>query len=338
MDSVSQAALGAAVGEVVLGKKIGRKASILGAIVGTIPDLDVLILPFFNSLDRLSIHRGYSHSILVCVIGAGLLAFLFRHLKWTKDIGYARLFGFSFLALFTHVLLDAFTTYGTQLYLPFSHERVSWDSVNLVDPLYTIPLLIGLFLSAFYFKKAPHKKRVAINTALVFSTLYLLFTLWNKEQVEQAFRQELKIQNLEYQNLLTVPVKLFNVNWYGVAQNDKELYIGKFSRIQSNKIEFEKFPINDSLLLQLDPKTADIMQWFAKGFYTLDNQNGKIQFYNLQCDMQGIVDLGSHKAPTVFYFEMEEMNGDTVLKTGMHQKVINPFNFMNTFFPFKEKE
>ena len=74
MDSLSQAALGAAIGEAILGKKIGHKAAITGAVVGTVPDLDVLLIPFFNELQKISIHRGYSHSLLFCIVGAFLFS------------------------------------------------------------------------------------------------------------------------------------------------------------------------------------------------------------------------------------------------------------------------
>ena len=73
MDSITQATLGAAIGQALLGKKIGGKAAVLGAIVATIPDLDVVLLPLYDSLQRISIHRGFSHSILFSVFGALLL-------------------------------------------------------------------------------------------------------------------------------------------------------------------------------------------------------------------------------------------------------------------------
>jgi inner membrane protein len=338
MDSVSQAALGAAVGEVVLGNKIGRKASILGAIVGTLPDLDVLLLPFYSSLARISIHRGLSHSIFFAILAAALLAFAFRRFKWTKTITYLRLFIFAYLVWLTHVLLDAFTTYGTQLYLPFSNKRVSWDSVNLVDPLYTVPLLLALALCAFAFKSNPIKKWQSVYVGLGVSSLYLLFTLWNKQQVVQSFETELQSQGIPYNELLTVPVKLANIHWYGVAKSDETLYIGQYNRIAKSNVNFHAFPIRNELLETVDANTADKMKWFAKDFYVVDNQDEKIQFYNLQCDMQGIIETDSFKAPTAFYFEMKVLeNGVTELKVGQHQKQRNPMSFMKTLFPMENE-
>jgi len=85
MDSITQAALGAAIGEVVLGKKIGSKAMLWGAIAGTLPDLDIIFLPLYNEVQRISIHRGYSHSIMVSLILGTLLAGIFY--KWKSKSG-----------------------------------------------------------------------------------------------------------------------------------------------------------------------------------------------------------------------------------------------------------
>ena len=123
MDSITQAVLGAAIGEAVLGKKIGNKGAILGAAVATIPDLDVALYLFYDKFEMLSIHRGYSHSILFSIIGVFLIAYILQRIKWTDTVGYWRRWIFTWLALFTHMLLDAFMAYGTQLFLPFSDKR-----------------------------------------------------------------------------------------------------------------------------------------------------------------------------------------------------------------------
>lgn len=81
MDSLTQATLGAAIGEALLGKKIGNKGVILGAIIATIPDLDVALKPFYSDLQNISVHRGYSHSILFSVIGAFLITYVLSRIK-----------------------------------------------------------------------------------------------------------------------------------------------------------------------------------------------------------------------------------------------------------------
>lgn len=143
MDSITQAALGAAIGQAALGKKVGAKGAIAGAIVATIPDLDVALRLFYSSYDMLRIHRGLSHSLLFGLLGALLVAFIMQRFRGFREVTFVRLWMFSALCLITHSLLDYCTSYGTQLFLPFSDARLGLDTVNVVDPVYTIPLLVG---------------------------------------------------------------------------------------------------------------------------------------------------------------------------------------------------
>ncbi len=321
MDSLTQAALGAAVGEAVLGKKIGRSGTILGVIGGTIPDLDVFLTFFYNELEKISVHRGYSHSILFCLLGAFLFAWLLTKIKWTKDVSYRRLWLFSFLAFFTHVLIDAFTSYGTQLFLPFTDWRVSFDSISIIDPVYTVPLIIGVLCSILLFKKEDKKRPFPNNIGLIVSSLYLLFTLANKQHIEQVFADSLEQNKMPYFHLLTVPVSIGNLTWYGVAKDAEQLHIGKYSILNKEPISFESFPVNEHLLDGIDPKLADRMRWFSQGYYVAAEQDGKIRLYNMQCDMQGIRHFGEYKAPTAFYFEITPKEDGTYnLATGMHPR------------------
>ncbi len=319
MDSITQATMGAAIGQAMLGKKIGGKAAILGATVATIPDLDVVLLPLFDELQRISIHRGYSHSILFSILGALLLAYVLTRIKWTKQIPFKQLLLFTWLALFTHMLLDAFTTYGTQLFLPISDYRVSFDSINIVDPVYTLPLLIGLLIT-LYQKAKKGMSSIANRIGLAVSTLYLLFTFGHKQVISKAINSALKKQNIEYNELKTIPVGIGNVNWYGVAKNDNTLYIGKYAGLNNEPIEFHSFPINEHLMNGVDPKLADRLKWFSQDFYTVAEHNGKIRLYNLQCDMQGVRTYGNYKAPTAFYFEITRHSDSSFgLSSGMHK-------------------
>ncbi|MFD2823656.1 metal-dependent hydrolase [Lacinutrix iliipiscaria] len=320
MDSITQAILGAAIGEISLGRKIGPKGAVLGALVATIPDLDVVLLPFYSAVERISIHRGFSHSILFSFIGAFLIALILSKIKWTRQISYIRLCVFSWLVLFTHMLLDAFTTYGTQLFLPFSNYRVSFDSINIVDPLYTLPLFLGVLLSTGVFRKKPNRI-IYSKMGLIISSLYLIFTLWIKQSVNQKFDTQLKKDSIVYNELLTVPVKFGSIYWYGVAKTDNSLYIGKYNNIEREKITFTEFSINDNLLNKVDSELANTLKWFSKGYYTVVEKDGIIRLYNMQCDMQGIRTYGEYKVPTAFYFEITpQPNGKYRMSTGMHKK------------------
>ncbi len=320
MDSLTQAVLGAAIGEAVLAKKIGGKGALLGAIIATIPDLDVILYLCYDKFEMLSIHRGFSHSILFSILGAFLIAYVLQKIKWTESISYFRLWIFTWLALFTHMLLDTFTAYGTQLLLPFSDARIGFDSVNVVDPVYTIPLLIGLVCSRFLFKNRGSSARYNF-IGIVVSSLYLLTTLGIKKHVEHHFKTELANQSINYNSLLTMPVGIANINWYGVAKTTDGLYMHKYSMLRDDKLPFEYFPTNDHLLEGINPEVVAKMKWFSKGFYTVVKEGEEIRFYNLQVDMRGIVNIGGDKFPTAGYFIITpRADGSYELSSGAHTK------------------
>ncbi|MDF1867851.1 MAG: metal-dependent hydrolase [Saprospiraceae bacterium] len=315
MDSITQGVLGAAIGEAILGEKMGNKGALVGAIVATIPDLDVILYLFYDQFEMLSIHRGFSHSIVFSTLGAFLIAFILSKIKWFYNIKFRIQLLFSWLALFTHILLDTFTAYGTQLLLPFSDVRLGFDSINVVDPIYTVPLIIGLLLSLWINRSKPSRSKFN-KWGLIISSVYLIFTLLNKENVKSKFTKQLLNQNIEYSSLLTMPVGIANVNWYGVAKGNDSLYMQKYSIISGFEDTFQAFPINESYLNEIDNDIAEKMRWFAKGFYSVEKEKEKIRIYNLQVDMRGIVTVENKKAPTIGYFEVTNKNGKTAFSSG----------------------
>lgn len=313
MDSITQAALGAAIGQSILGEKIQHRGAILGAVIATIPDLDVLLHIIYDSYDMLSIHRGFSHSIMFSFFGAFIIAYLLSKWKLTKLLSFSRLFIFTWLCLFTHMLLDAFTAYGTQLYLPFNNIRVGLDSINVVDPVYTLPLIIGLTLCLW-------KKKQGFNSfGLLLSTIYLVFTLLNKQRVEEKIFSIFLANNIKYTNLLTMPVGIANLNWYGVAKTSDSIYLRKYNIYGEYDTKIFSFPINDKYMNEIDQNIAEKMRWFAKGFYTVEKSHGKIRIYNLQVDMRGVVKTDSIYAPTVGYFEILNKDKDFEFSSGSIQ-------------------
>lgn len=321
MDSITQAALGAAIGEAVLGKRIGNKAMVVGAVVATLPDLDIIVLPMFDQVQRLSVHRGYSHSIIGVFLLSLLLTWALSKWKPFENVNRYRLFSCLTLVTVTHVLLDAFTTYGTQLFLPFTDYRVAFDSITIVDPVYTLPLIFGVLLSLLY-KRSDVTRRWLNAAGLSLSSLYLAFTLANKNQVDKVVLSSLQDQGIQSEKVLTIPVSAANLLWYGVAKTNEGIYLGEYSVFDENKlIEFHFFPTNESLLTEIEGTLLlDRMKWFSNNLYTVSKHQGKLRFYNLKCDMSGFAG-DENQAPTNFFFEMyKDKNGEWKLTTGMHPK------------------
>lgn len=302
MDSLTQAALGAAIGQATLGNRIGKKAALAGAFVATIPDLDVLLRVFYSSYDMLRIHRGISHSLIFGVFGALVLSLLFKRTKLFSQVSLVRLWWFNALCLVTHSLLDFCTSYGTQLFLPFSDMRLGIDIVNVVDPVYTVPLLIGTLGGLFIPRLKPNMFRWNA-VGLMVSSLYLIFTFTVKMKVNGRLEADLSNEDIRWTNLLTMPVGVASMNWYGVATTDAGIYMKKYTLFADTNEPFQFFPQNDLLLNNLEPEVARTMRWFAKGFYTAEAVGDTIRIYNLQVDMRGMVLDRIPPAPTKGYFE-----------------------------------
>ncbi|GAB1309159.1 metal-dependent hydrolase [Urechidicola sp. KH5] len=245
MDSLTQIVLGAAVGEAVLGKKVGNKALLYGAIAGTIPDLDVIFGNLTDTVTAIEWHRGFSHSILFCLLLSPLLGWLVNTIEPKYNLGWkpwAKLF---FWGLFTHPILDAFTTWGTQLFWPFD-VRLAFNSIFVIDPLYTVPFLGCTILVLF--QKRDSKKRTRLNRfGLIVSTFYLLFTVLLKTIVTSQFKEQLKHQNINYTAISTRPSPMNTILWNANIDTKEAYLIADYSFFDKNPIQFKRYPKNPEL-------------------------------------------------------------------------------------------
>ena len=142
MDSVTQMTFGAALGEAVLGPKVGRKALFWGAVLGTLPDLDVFI-PLGGPVDDFVYHRGFSHSLFLLALLSPLLAWLITKIHPSTKMYFNRWLFLTFLVLETSVLLDFLTVYGTQVLWPFNPTPLAWPIFFIIDRFFTVPFLFG---------------------------------------------------------------------------------------------------------------------------------------------------------------------------------------------------
>lgn len=139
--------------------------------------------------------------------------------------------------------------------------------------------------------------------------------------MEEHFKTELAEQNIPYNSLLTMPVGVANMNWYGVAKTKDGIYMHKYSILDDVDLPFEYFPNNDHLLEGVNQEVVDRMKWFAKGFYTVVKEEDELRFYNLQVDMRGIVHEDGTKAPTAGYFVIiPKTDGGFEFSSGAHKR------------------
>lgn len=287
MDSLTQAALGAVVGHSIMGRKIGRLAPIWGAAIGTLPDLDVFI-SFGGVVEDFTYHRSFSHSLLVQLLLVPLLTWLALRLHPTTK-PYRTRWALTILAiLWTHSLLDNFTVYGTQLLWPLSEYPFGLSSVFIIDPAYTLPLLIGLGFSAYLGWQSP-KARTASMAALLISSAYLSWSLVAKSTIKDTIAKSLVEQNLNVYAVLTTPMPLNTMIWRIVALGDNEYYVAHVAVWEdSESVEYRRYAKGEELLANIsDQWNVKRLQWFTKGFYRVTQRNSQVIITDLRMGLEG---------------------------------------------------
>lgn len=109
-------------------------------------DLETLIQSSKDPLLFLEYHRQFRHALLFIPIGALICALLLFPI--IKNLSFKQIYFFCFLGYATHGLLDACTSYGTQLFWPISDMRFAWHSISIVDPLLTLPMVALIIIAA----------------------------------------------------------------------------------------------------------------------------------------------------------------------------------------------
>ncbi len=312
MDSLTQIVLGAACGEIALGKKIGNKALLFGAIGGTIPDLDVFLGRVFysNTIDQLIFHRGFMHSIpfaIIAAFGFGYLMFWLYNTGKRKDTTTRKDWIWLFLlSILTHPILDCFTPYGTQLFLPFSNYRVAFNNIAVADPLYTLPFLISLILLMFY-KRGSIKRYWWLKAGLYVSSAYMLLTVVNKFYVDSIFKKSFQEAGINYSRFSVQPSILNNILWYGIAETESDYKVGFYSILDKNAVvgDIISVPKNQQLL---DMHNSDLkkLTWFSNEYYNLTKVDNNEYRYN---DLRYPLIQNDSTSSSVFGFRLYK-NGD----------------------------
>jgi len=305
MDSLSQIVLGAAVGEAVLGKKVGNRALFWGAIAGTIPDLDVIARHLTDTITATAVHRGFSHSIIFSILIAPLLGWLIHQIKKRPDVGWKGWSWLFFWGIFTHPLLDAFTTWGTQLFWPFD-IRLAFNTVFVIDPLYTVPFIICVIIAMTKKRGTLSRKRIN-NLGIYLSSGYLAITLLLKWAAHSKVTQALKDQNIEYTAISTRPAPLNTILWNANVDAGDNYLIGDYSFFDSQPIKFKSYSKNrqqSAELLARDEVQSLIK--ISEGWYIIEQDDGKWIYNDLRF---GLIPIDPQKPQFVFRYILEENDG-----------------------------
>lgn len=283
MDSLTQMLLGGAVAAAIAPARHRRAALLAGAALGTLPDLDALPIALLtdDAVARMTWHRGATHSLLVLpLVGWAIWAWCKRRggrvaqspVRWWWAI---------LLALVTHPLLDAFTVYGTQLLWPLPVRPAMWSSLFIVDPLYTLWLLLAC-VAAFALRERVAAQR-ALLAGLALSTAYLGWSLAAKAMVEDEAQRALAALGLADAPRFSVPMPLNTVLWRVVAMTPGGYVEGYRSLADEGPMTFTGYPSNVQALAQAgDVPAARRLAWFNHGFMRARTMDGELVLSDLR--------------------------------------------------------
>ena len=317
MDSITHIALGACIGELFVGRKVGRKALLWGAIAQSFPDIDFVTAFWMPITDELLAHRGFTHSLLFAALLTPILAMLAERWHRPHNISFLKWIIFFGTEILLHIFLDAFNAYGTAWFEPFSHIRFSFHTLYVAEPLFSIWVGIS-FVVLLFMKKHPQKRKKWATFGLGMCFAYILFSVTNKVIVESAVKKSLADQRIGYTRYFTTPTPLNSLLWFVVAENDSGFNIGYRSVFDKTKtIDYYYFPRN-SLMTDSIRLTKDFINLvrFSQGYYTVEQWHDTLVFNDLRFgQMIGWQDPGRARFAFHYFLQYPKEN-DIVVQRG----------------------
>lgn len=306
MDLITQGVLGGVVGELVLGRKIGWKGMAWGLFFGVLPDMDILYSPWLDTTEQLRWHRGISHSILMMIVASFVFAKPLSLLHRKKGVSFRRAGWFVFLAWSTHVLIDVFTNYGTQIYEPFSDQRVSMANIFIIDLFFTLPLLACVFYRIWVgmvslkgwlgwkFGKVdededegpeyPEFSRRGAVIAISLSCLYVVFSfvmkLWAMDQIKGHMADEIPNGKV----IEVAPTPFNTLLWRGLIETEEAYFVTYWSPFDREESKYDFLPKRRELATAFEgQKSFETLKWFSRGHWVArPGPEGKVVFIDVR--------------------------------------------------------
>jgi inner membrane protein len=282
MDSVTHIVLGACIGEALLGKKIGKKALIIGAAAQSIPDVDFVASFWMKPAEELLAHRGITHSFLFVLVLSPALGYVFQRLL-KNSVPAINFNLFFFIEMLVHLFLDAFNNYGVGWFEPFSDLRISFNTIYVADPLMTLfPLVAAIAL--LLLKTHDPRRRKWWKLAVFATTIYLGICVFNKYYVSLQAAEAVAKQKLPYKSYFTTPAPLQSVLWMVVTGDENGYYVSYRSVFdRNNDFAFSYFPVNEHFLDTLAHREeVEQLKKFSNGFYTVEKWGDTLVFNDLR--------------------------------------------------------
>lgn len=279
MDTLTHIAFGATLGGLVMGRRAGTRAYLWGAALANLPDIDVI---FHNeAIGYLLIHRGITHSLFIQTLAVPILVLLIMAIHRDQRphwLGWAALV---WLSLVTHSLFDAMNPYGAQLLAPLSWDTISFNTLYVVDPLFTIPLVAGLLLA---WRWRATLLRPMLAAGLTVALGYVVFAAGAKLHVQDVAERELARQALTVDSTMVMPMPFTTLLWRVLTVDEHGYHEGYYSLADGeDTIDFSRNASERGLLETLvDHLPVQQLRRFSKGFYQVEAVDEKVVIRDLR--------------------------------------------------------
>jgi inner membrane protein len=307
-------------GEAFAGKKLGRKAMVWGLIAQSFPDIDFVAATWLDTPSDLLAHRGFTHSILFAVMIALIMAALAN--KWHRphNISFTRWLFFFGAVILSHIFIDAFNNYGVGWFEPFSHYRVSFNTIYVADPFFSAAPGIA-FIMLLLLKSRIKKRTFWWKFGLSISALYLCYCTINKIIINHDVKKLLAKEHVPYTRYLTTPAPLQSWLWFVAAGNDSNYYVGYRSVFDKKQnLPLQKFARNTFLLDTMhNKKEVQKLIRFSQQFYTIEKKQDTLIFNDLRFGQ--IIGWKNPKEEFVFYYYLyPDIDNTLVVQRGRFAK------------------
>ena len=249
---------------------MGRWALPAGLALGTLPDLDILAYPLLDEVERLYWHRGESHSVWFLILGSWLTAWLLRRFPVSRELSGRQAWWGVFAIYTTHVLIDVFTVYGTQLLAPFSRHGFGTNNLFIIDPLFTMPLLGGILGAAFF--RSDSRRRFVNTAGLALATVYAGWSFVSQAVAERAFARAVQEQGMVVERGFTSASAFNTVLWRHVVETKDGFWVGYWSWFDpaGTKVDFRFLPRRaETVQAVAEARSFAVVDWFSQGWWAV---------------------------------------------------------------------
>lgn len=312
MDTLTHIALGACIGELFTDKQFGKKAMLWGALAQSIPDIDFISVAWLGPTEELLAHRGFTHSILFGIMITFFLAVTAERFHRPHNISLKKWIFFLGTEILVHLVIDAFNNYGVGWFEPFSDRRISFHTIFVADPFFSLPS--GIACLALILLRTDHFRRVAwAKAGISFTVIYLLYGVFNKIQVNKDIRDLAQKQELQYTRSFITPTPFNTWLWFVVLEQKDGYQIGYRSFFDnSDSLQLTWFPRNEHLLQQVrDHEEVINLQKFSQGYYTLEQRGDTLVFNDLRFGQE--VGWYDPRQPFAFHYFLSHPNDNKLV-------------------------